>query len=141
MIASPRNIDLLIIHCSATPRAMNIGAAEIRQWHLAKGWKDIGYHYVIRRNGEIETGRPEIQVGAHVEGHNANSIGVCMVGGINKTGAAEANFTAAQWVSLERLIRILKAKYPQATVHGHREYAKKDCPSFSVQEWLEEVGM
>lgn len=131
-----RKIDLIVIHCSATTEKQDIGMAEIRKWHLARGWKDIGYHHVIRRNGVIEAGRPEEQVGAHVEGHNANSIGVCLIGGIDKTGKAVANFTPVQWATLTNLIRTLKSKYPNATIHGHREYANKDCPSFDVQEWL-----
>jgi len=131
-----RKIDLIIIHCSATSEKQDIGAAEIKKWHLARGWKDIGYHHIIRRNGVIEAGRSEAITGAHTEGHNSNSIGVCLVGGIDRTGKAVSNFTPVQWASLINLIRTLKSKYPNATIHGHREYANKDCPSFDVQEWL-----
>lgn len=139
-----RDINLIIIHCSATQPSQDIGVAEIKKWHTDKkpygnGWKDIGYHYVIRRNGNIENGRTESQVGSHTAGHNATSLGICMVGGINRKGHPEANFTPAQWDSLNRLVRILRARYPKTTVHGHNEYSKKACPSFDVQEWLREI--
>lgn len=130
-----RKIDLLIVHCAATPATLDIGAKEIRQWHLDKGWSDIGYHFVIRRNGEIELGRKEEKIGSHVAGHNARSLGICMVGGVNRQNDPQNNFTAKQFATLDRLLRILKAKYPQATVHGHNEFSNKACPSFDVQTW------
>lgn len=134
-----RAINLIVIHCSATKPTQDIGAKEIREWHVkGNGWKDIGYHFVIRRNGVVEDGRPVEQVGAHVAGHNANSIGICMVGGIDAAGKPEANFTPEQWKALPRLLRVLKAQYPKATIHGHNEYAAKACPSFDVQKWLKE---
>ena len=80
-----RKINEIILHCSATPASMDIGAKEIRDWHVnGNHWRDIGYHWVIRRDGTVEKGRPEYQVGAHCLNHNANSIGVCMVGGTKK---------------------------------------------------------
>lgn len=141
-----RKIDKLFVHCSATKPSMDIGAREIRDWHTAKpprgnGWKDIGYHYIIRRNGFIEDGRPVEQVGAHVAGHNAHSIGICLVGGIDNSGKPEANFTQEQWKMLERLLRMLKAQYPRATIHGHNEFASKACPSFDVQAWLADKNL
>lgn len=117
---------------------MDIGVAEIRKWHVAKGWSDVGYHYVIRRNGAIEMGRDEAVVGAHTEGYNAKSIGICVVGGTNKSGAAENNFTGEQFDTLDTWLRSLKDDYPRAVVHGHREFANKDCPSFDVHEWMKE---
>lgn len=138
---SMRKIDKIIIHCAATKPSMDIGAKEIREWHLARGWNDIGYHYVIRRNGQIENGRPKEKIGAHTEGQNSTSIGICMVGGIDGAGNAQSNFTPAQWQTLERLVRILKAEFNQATVHGHNEYASKACPSFNVQQWLKDAGV
>ena len=133
-----RTIDKIIIHCAATKPSMDIGVAEIRKWHTSppNNWKDIGYHYVIRRNGSIENGRPVIMAGVHTKGHNAKSIGICLVGGIDDKGNAASNFTDKQWATLERLVRILKVDYPKATVHGHREFAAKACPSFNVQDWL-----
>lgn len=136
-----RLITKVIIHCAATKPSMDIGASEIKKWHLDRGWKDIGYHYVIRRNGDIENGIAVSLVGSHTKGHNANSIGICLVGGINDKGEPESNFTKAQWATLERLVRILKVDFPHATVHGHREFAAKACPSFDVQEWLKNKGI
>jgi N-acetylmuramoyl-L-alanine amidase len=134
-----RKIDKIIIHCAATKPSMDIGVKEITEWHLAKGWKTIGYHYVIRRNGTIETGRNKDRIGAHTEGQNANSLGVCMAGGINDKGQPADNFTKSQWGSLERLMRILKADFPWATIHGHNEFAAKACPSFDVQKWAKDA--
>ena len=136
-----RRITKVIIHCAATKPSMDIGASEIKKWHLDRGWKDIGYHYVIRRNGDIENGIAVALAGSHTKGHNANSIGICLVGGINDKGEPESNFTKAQWATLERLVRILKVDFPHATVHGHREFAAKACPSFDVQEWLKNKGI
>lgn len=134
-----REIDDLIVHCSSTYDTQDVGAAEIRRVHVEEnGWRDIGYHYVIRRNGTVEPGRSEETIGAHVAGHNAHSIGICLVGGLShvdgKTVSA-ANFTEAQYVALESLLRRLMLKYPKAALHGHRDYANKDCPCFDVQEW------
>lgn len=132
-----REINQIVIHCSDTPAGMDIGAAEIRQWHTdpppkGRGWKDIGYHWVIRRNGNIEAGRPESEVGAHVEGHNANSIGVCMVGG----GKGICNFTLEQWHALGVLITNSIEAYPNAAVCGHRDLnPAKQCPSFDARAW------
>lgn len=130
-----RAINLIIVHCSATPPNMNIGANEIRKWHMDKGDRDIGYHYVIRRNGEIEHGRDEAVAGAHCKGHNANSIGICLVGGVDRNMKPENNFTEAQFETLERWLRALKADYVKAAVHGHNEFSTKACPSFDVQAW------
>jgi N-acetylmuramoyl-L-alanine amidase len=136
-----RLITKVIIHCAATKPSMDIGASDIKKWHLDRGWKDIGYHYVIRRNGDIENGIAVALAGSHTKGHNANSIGICLVGGINDKGEPESNFTKAQWATLERLVRVLKVDFPHATVHGHREFAAKACPSFDVQEWLKNKGI
>ena len=134
-----RSINMLIIHCSATRPGMDIGAKEIRNWHVNdNGWNDIGYHDVIRRDGTIEPGRDKAVAGAHCAGYNANSIGVCMVGGIDDQGKASANFTDKQWKALERYVRAFRAQHPKATVHGHNEFSSKSCPSFSVQKWIKE---
>lgn len=141
-----REIKQIIVHCSATPPDMLIGANEIRAWHTApppkgRGWKDIGYHYVIRRNGEIDHGRDENVVGAHCEGHNQNSIGICLVGGIDKNGKAENNFLPEQFATLVNIIKAIQGDWPNATLHGHREFSTKECPSFDVQEWRKTVGL
>lgn len=148
-----RAISKIIIHCAATPPEMDIGAKEIRDWHVKdNGWSDIGYHWVIRRDGQIEPGRPEATRGAHCAAKNGNvaSIGICMVGGVKrvpdgKTASgkpktklvADDNFTQPQWVSLRKLVRDLHGRYPNInTVLGHRDLDPgKVCPSFSVRDW------
>lgn len=136
-----RRIDTLIIHCSYTPPSMDIGAAEIRGWHVDDNkWSDIGYHYVIRRDGSIDLGRPLARPGAHVEGHNKYSIGVCLVGGVDKggpTGKPEDNFTPMQKATLLVLLYQLRNLFPDTRICGHRDLQpKKACPSFDVGRWL-----
>jgi N-acetylmuramoyl-L-alanine amidase len=116
---------------------MDIGVDEIRQWHKAKKWDDVGYHYVIRRDGVVQAGRSLDFQGAHVQGHNHESIGLCLVGGINPAGVPDANFTAAQYASLESLVKLLLPRYPGAVVRGHRDFpgVTKACPSFDVPAW------
>ena len=138
-----RQISHIIVHCSADGPNSKKGAAEIRAFHMAtppngRGWADIGYHYVIRRDGLIEAGRSEETVGAHAAPWNTRSIGVCLVGGVAVDGKTpEANFTDDQWKSLAAIVDRLCAKYPQAEVIGHRDVpgVKKDCPCFDVREW------
>lgn len=121
---------------------MDIGAHEIDQWHKQRGFDKIGYADVIRRNGRIEEGREVDDIGAHVLGHNAESVGICMVGGVDKKNRPENNFTEEQFKSLKRLIRFYRAKYPKALIVGHRELDdKKACPSFDVQAWLKTENM
>lgn len=140
-----RTIKQLIVHCAATKPSMNIGAAEIRQWHLANGWSDIGYNYVIRRDGLIENGRDldrdgnvDEEVGAHAKGFNANSIGICLVGGLNASGQPAPEFTEAQFTALTGLLAGLRIRYPSTEVLGHRDLpgVAKACPSFDVRHWL-----
>lgn len=136
-----RAINEIILHCAATPPDMDIGAAEIDQWHKGRGWRGVGYHYVIRRNGAVEDGRPEEEAGAHVKGRNANSIGVCLVGGkgSNEKDAPGDHYTPAQLASLRRLLRDLRARFPRATIHGHNEFAAKACPGFTVADHLPDI--
>jgi len=141
MFRTNRKVDKLIIHCAATPPKMDIGVKEITVWHKERGFNAIGYHHVIRRNGEIEDGRDINQIGAHVAGQNTGSIGVCLVGGVDDAGKPKANFTPEQWKNLERYVRAFKAEYPRATIHGHNEFAAKACPSFDVQTWLKAEGL
>lgn len=141
-----RDVDKIIIHCSDTYPDMDIGVEEIREWHVnERKWSDIGYHFVIRRDGTIETGRDldkdgDVfeEVGAHTFGHNLNSIGICMVGGKSPDNKPSNNFTKEQFTSLRNLIRIIRDDYYKATVHGHRDFSSyKTCPNFDVDEWLE----
>lgn len=134
--------DYIAIHCAATRPSQDIGAVEIDRMHRQRGFKCIGYHYVIRRNGKIELGRPQNQIGAHVEGFNSTSVGICMVGGVSEKdiNVPEENFTDAQWLSLKATLQALKKDYPKARIQGHRDFPKvaKACPSFDVKTWLKE---
>ena len=136
----PRNkTDYIVIHCAATKASMDIGADKIKDWHVnGNGWRDIGYHKVIRRNGVVENGRDLRDSGAHAAGYNHNSIGICLVGGMADDNSAENNFTDQQWTALKVLVRELKAEYPDVDVIGHNEISQKECPSFDVQKWKED---
>lgn len=137
------NIKEIFVHCSATKPNMDIGVETIRNWHTkskaqgGRGWSDIGYHFVIRRDGTVEDGRPATTQGAHAYGYNKGSIGICMVGGLDMEGKSDANFTFAQYESLVALIANLKAKYGlDVKVRGHRDVAARDCPCFDVHSLL-----
>lgn len=140
-----KTTNYIVVHCSATTENQNIGATEIDKWHRNRGFLCIGYHYVIRRDGTIERGRDENAVGAHVEGHNWESIGICLVGGVDADDLtkAEANYTEDQWVELEKLLRALRREYPSTIIQGHRDFpgVKKACPSFDVKEWVAKKGI
>lgn len=128
-----RNIKEIIVHCSATPEGKDFTVAQIKQWHLQRGFSDIGYHYVIYRDGSVHTGRPESVSGAHCTGHNTISIGVCYIGGCATNGTTPKDTrTPAQKVALVKLLKELKAKYPKVTIHSHKDYANKACPSFDA---------
>ena len=130
-----RDIDKIIVHCSATPEGRHTTVEEIKQWHLQRGWKDIGYHYIIYLDGTIHRGRPESVVGAHCSGYNKNSIGVCYIGGVAKDGKTPKDTrTEGQKRALREILNRLKRDYPKATIHGHNEFANKACPSFNVKE-------
>lgn len=133
---SKRKITRIIIHCSATPPTLDIGVKEITQWHKQRGWSTIGYHYVVRRDGRLEVGRSINRNGAHTKGYNTNSIGICMIGGVDMNEVAIDNFTDEQWATMRRLLKIMQAYYSYVTIHGHNEFANKACPSFDVQEEL-----
>jgi N-acetylmuramoyl-L-alanine amidase len=117
---------------------MKVDASVITRWHLERGFLKIGYHYVILRNGKIEKGRKDIEVGAHVAGHNTGTLGICLVGGLNEsTGNPEANYTDAQYESLRGLLTSLSEVHTKAEVLGHRDFpnVKKACPCFDANEW------
>lgn len=127
--------DFIIIHASYTPADMDIGVEEIRRWHVEeRGWRDVGYHYVIRRNGTVEEGRGLDEQGAHAAGYNDRSLGVCMVGGM-RDSKADCNFTVQQWYALANLVRGLKDVFPEAQTIGHRDVAAKECPTFDAKAW------
>lgn len=129
-----RKITKIILHCSATPEGKDYTVAQIRDWHVrGNGWNDIGYHYVIYRDGTIHRGRPVEQAGAHTKGHNANSIGVCYIGGCAADGKTPKDTrTPEQTHSMHELVAQLQQQYPGATVHCHNEFANKACPSFKI---------
>jgi len=141
-----RPINEIIVHCADTPASWGGNMTpeqqrdEIRRWHVEeRGWSDIGYHYVITRNGVVVQGRSLDKIGAHVKGHNKGTIGICLVGG--KGGTAHdkfrENFTKEQDFALRKLIDELKDRFVSVNkVSGHNEYAAKACPCFNVQEWI-----
>ncbi|MFV0599265.1 MAG: N-acetylmuramoyl-L-alanine amidase [Bacteroidales bacterium] len=131
-----RKIDKIIIHCSATPEGRAVTVRDIDKWHREKGYNGIGYHYVIGLNGEVRKGRDINLIGAHTQGQNYNSIGICYVGGCDKAMKAKDTRTHAQKVALLNLVKELKKQYPKASIHGHNEFAAKACPSFNVKSWL-----
>ena len=129
-----RTINEIIVHCTATQEGRNFTVSQIRSWHLHRGFSDIGYHYVVYLDGSVHAGRPIDRVGAHCKGHNAHSIGVCYVGGLDTIGKPKDTRTAAQKAAMRALIDKLKAQFPAATVHGHREFAAKACPCFDAKK-------
>lgn len=130
-----RTIKEIIVHCSATPEGRPHTVQDIRAWHKQRGFKDIGYHYVVYLDGSIHAGRDENVVGAHCKWHNQHSIGVCYIGGVAKDMKSPKDTrTEAQKKSLLQLLRLLKKKYPQAKIYGHRDFAAKACPSFDARK-------
>jgi len=156
-----RKINCIVIHCAATKPSMDIGVAEIRGWHRQRGFSDVGYHRVIRRDGTVEKGRADAEAGAHVTGYNSNSFGICLVGGIDDKGNAQNNYTEAQWKTLAKLVREVQKAYgvPDKYVFGHRDMPQnagisleqiatgagfkkvsKACPCFDVKEWIKTIA-
>ena len=139
-LLSMRDIKEIIVHCSATPDGRDFTVEDIRRWHRQRGFNDIGYHYVIYRDGSVHKGRNESVAGAHCTGHNSNSIGICYIGGVAFDCITPKDTrTPEQKVSLLKLIRELKAKYPDAVVHSHKDFANKACPSFDATKEYKDV--
>ena len=136
-----RTITLLVIHCSAVRPDQTSSAAQIDTWHRRdRHYKfGIGYHYVVRRDGQIEPGRPEWMVGAHCKNHNAHSLGICYEGGLNARGQPADTRTLAQKLAMLQLLEVLHRKYPKALIVGHHDLnPQKDCPCFdAVKEYAE----
>lgn len=146
--------NFIVIHCSATRPSQDIGRAELDAMHRARGFDGIGYHYVIRRNGALELGRPLDQIGAHVQGFNRTSVGVCMVGGLDESGRPVEDgpglFTDAQWRAAFDVVATLRSMYPRAHLVGHRDLSPdldhdgvversewlKTCPGFDVRTYF-----
>ncbi len=129
-----RAIKKIIVHCTATPEGRPVSVADVDRWHRQRGFDGIGYHYLVGLGGEVWPGRPEEKVGAHCKGHNADSIGVCYVGGCNERMEPCDTRTFGQKVALRRLLRDLRRRYPRAGIHSHSEFATKACPSFDARE-------
>ncbi len=132
-----RNISEIIIHCTATPRGRHVTVADVDSWHRARGFNSIGYHYLIYLDGTVHEGRDIGRVGAHCLGHNATSIGIAYVGGVEADGKTPADTrTDAQKTALHSLVASLRRQFPAATIHGHNEFAAKACPCFDVSDIL-----
>ena len=132
---------LITVHAAATYPSMDIGVSEIRQWHLDRGWNDIGYHYVIRRDGTLEHGRPVNIIGAHVGNNNTKNIGICMAGGLKEghSNTPEDNFTDKQYTQLTKLLIELVDKYPSVELKGHNDfpgYESRGCPCFNQHAYF-----
>tara|TARA_R100001129_G_scaffold31963_2_gene21321 strand:- start:72 stop:560 length:489 start_codon:yes stop_codon:yes gene_type:complete len=133
-----RRIDKIILHCTATARDVDV--ATVRRWHMDKppkgrGWRDVGYHFLIRTDGTIEHGRPIDQIGAHVKGQNKSSIGIAYAGGLDVDGTPRDTRTDEQTAAMVMLSMALMVAIPTIrTVHGHNEFANKACPCFDVTD-------
>jgi len=146
-----RHIDMIVIHCTASPNGRPVSVETVTEWHRLRGFKTIGYHYLIDVDGAVAEGRSELEPGAHALGFNAHSIGVCLVGGVG--GPSKQNpglYTQAQWDSLKIAVQDLMDRFPEARVVGHRDLSPdldgdgkiepheyfKLCPAFDVPAWL-----
>ena len=142
-----RTIDKIILHCTATEEGKDYSVAEIRKWHTSppRNWSDIGYHYIIQNdeNGTIQLGRPIQRAGAHVKGHNATSVGIAYVGGVDKNGKAKDTMTACQQESFLKLVESLRVVFGiHLPVYGHNDFTDtKECPSFKVKKKFPQLGV
>ena len=127
-----RYINEIILHCSDTKEGIDFNINDIRRWHKAQGWKDVGYHYVILLNGTIQQGRALEEIGSHCKGHNAHSIGICYIGRLDKNGKIKDTRTNQQKAALYNLLNKLCERFPDALIHGHNEFSSKSCPCFDV---------
>lgn len=128
-----RNINKIIIHSAYTPEGRDHDVEDIRAWHKARGWSDVGYHYIIKLDGTIEAGRPLDKIGAHAKGKNQGSIGICYIGGMSKDDRVPKDTrTSNQKQALQQLVAGLNVVFGGLTVHGHNEFSSKPCPCFDV---------
>ena len=146
--SNSRAMDTIVIHCSATKEDKDYSVEDIKKWHLQRGFKDVGYHFIIKIDGSVEIGRSLDRVGAHVTNNNTGSIGICYIGGLSKNNKAKDTRTEKQKESLLNLITILKTFISIKEIKGHRDYSKdlnnngiiesheymKDCPCFDVKK-------
>ena len=134
-----RKIDLLILHCAATPESKHFTVEQIDKWHKQRGWSGIGYHFVIYLDGSVHKGRSIDKIGAHTIGKNTNSIGVCYIGGCNADMRAKDTRTPEQIEARKQLCIEAIKEYPSIKIAGHNDFANKACPSFDVGKWLESI--
>lgn len=134
--------NMIILHCSATREGQDFTVDDIRKWHKQRGFEDVGYHFIIYRDGTVVKGREESLQGAHCTGKNATSIGICYIGGCDKNMKAKDTRTEAQKQAMYKLVKDLMQKYhiPLVDVHGHYEYANKACPSFKIDVFRSEFS-
>ncbi len=137
-----RKIALIVLHCTATRVNQDFTIEDLTSCHKARGFRSIGYHYYITKDGTLYPGRPEDEPGAHALHYNANSIGVCYEGGLNEKGQPADTRTEAQLITLEELLKSLCTDYPDATILGHRDLpgVHKECPCFDTKQWLKEIN-
>ena len=149
------DIHSIVVHCSATREGQPVTAKDIDKWHRARGWSGIGYHRVITLEGIVEHGRAFTRRGAHVKGNNTNTIGICLVGGLDDLGHAKNTFTPKQFKALKKEILRIKMLCDIKTIKGHRDYSPdlngdglitpnefiKECPCFNVQKKLDKWGI
>jgi N-acetylmuramoyl-L-alanine amidase len=136
-----RKINKIIIHCTATPEGRDVSISDVRRWHVEdRGWRDIGYHFLIQRDGTIDEGRPIEQTGAHTKGHNWDSIGIAYVGGMSKdmTDPKDTR-TEEQKDALVDLLCQLHDCYG-GKIYGHRDFSSKACPSFDAKSEYENIS-
>lgn len=150
IVRSKRTITEIIVHCTDTPEGRDHTVDDIRIWHKAKGWSDVGYHYIVYRDGTVHLGRDVKIAGAHCSGHNAHSIGICYIGGceamknargeivprLDKTGHTipKDTRTPEQKLALHQLLIQLRELYPAAMIRGHRDFSSKSCPCFDARK-------
>jgi N-acetyl-anhydromuramyl-L-alanine amidase AmpD len=136
-------ITHIVLHYSATYADQDLDIRDIDKMHRARGFNGVGYHYVIKRDGMIERGRKETEVGAHVGGQNTGKIGICLIGGLERPSGPNVgvdNRTDAQKQSAASLIRDLLTRYPWAKVVGHRDLAATLCPAYDAAAWWASVN-
>lgn len=133
-----RKINKIILHCSATKEGKNFTVEDITLWHKERGFKTIGYHFVIYLDGSVHVGRLIEDIGAHVSGHNSDSIGICYIGGLDSDGSPKDTRTPEQIIAMHAIIKGLQAFLPDITIHGHNEFANKACPCFNVKKEFEQ---
>ena len=135
-----RKVNKIIIHCTATPEGRDVSIDEVRRWHVEeRGWRDVGYHFLVRLDGTVEEGRPIEMTGAHTRSHNWDSIGIAYSGGTGKNGEWLDTRTDAQKDALVDLICQLHDCYG-GTVYGHRDFSEKACPSFDAKTEYENIS-